>query len=310
MPLHPQVKALLDGMAATGGPALNEMPPAGARTAFAAMLAILPPAAARIAGAVDRSIEGPAGALPLRIYTPLGAGPFPVLMYFHGGGFVIGDLDAYDATCRELCAGAGCIVVSVHYRLAPEHPFPAAPDDCLAATRWAGAHAAEFGGDATRLAVSGDSAGGNLATVTALRIRDEGGPALCGQLLFYPVTDHVSRPTRSLVDNAEGYLLTRADMEWFAQAYLGDRHDEPLACPLRAASLAGLPPALVATAEYDPLRDEGEAYAQALSAAGVATEFKRYDGAIHGFLMFPALLDLGREVIVDSTAWLRQRFAD
>jgi len=262
-----------------------------------------------IAGSTDRLIEGPAGPVPLRIYTPKGAGPFPVLLFFHGGGFVIGDIEGYDGTCRELCALSACVVVSVGYRLAPEHPFPAATDDCLAATRWVGAHAAELNGDAARLAVGGDSAGGNLAAVTALRIRDEGGPALRAQLLIYPVTDHVSRETVSMRDNAQGYLLTRDTMRWFADQYVGNTPDldDARAFPLRAASLASLPPALVITAEYDPLRDEGEAYAVALTKAGVSTELTRYDGAIHGFYMFFPISELGRAAVDQSAAWLRQQ---
>ena len=288
MPLHPQIKHLLDGIAAMGGTPLHQLPVTVARRAFRPMQATMPPSTAKIASVAGHAIEGPAGEIPLRRYTPQGPGPFPVLVFFHGGGFVIGDLDDYDGTCRELCAGAGCIVVSVAYRLAPEHRFPAATDDCLAATRWVGRHAASFGGDPARIALAGDSAGGNLATVTALRIRDEGGPALCAQLLVYPVTDHVARETASMRDNAEGYLLTRATMRWFVDHYLGPEGDphHPHAFPLQAASLAGLPPALVVTAEYDPLRDEGEAYAAALEAAGMTTTLRRYDGAIHGFFMF------------------------
>jgi acetyl esterase len=311
MPLHPQIRSLLDGLAAMGGTPLDQLPVAVARRGFRPINAIMAPSTAKIASVIDRRIEGPAGEIPLRLYTPPGRGPFPVLLYFHGGGFVIGDLDDYDGTCRELCDGAGCIVVSVGYRLAPEHRFPAATDDCLAATRWVGEHAAAFDGDPDRIAVGGDSAGGNLATVTALRIRDEGGPALCAQLLVYPVTDHVERETASMRDNADGYLLTRDTIRWFANHYLGPdgNPDDARVCPLRAVSLADLPPALVLTAEYDPLRDEGEAYAEALRAAGVATTLSRYDGAIHGFFMFYSVVTLGRAVMDESCSWLRQQFA-
>jgi len=220
MPLHAQVKGFLDMLVAAKAPAFHQLPVADSRKAFSSLIAMLPPSTATIAGTRDLRIPGPAGELPIRIYTPVGQGPFPIVMHFHGGGFVIGDLEIYDSTCREICAGADAIVVAVDYRLAPEHPFPAAPDDCLAATRWAAAHAAEFHGDSNRIVVGGDSAGGNLAAVTALRLRDEGGPKLRGQLLIYPVTD--AADTESMRVNAEGYLLTRADMQWFVGHYVKD----------------------------------------------------------------------------------------
>ncbi|MDE2150075.1 MAG: alpha/beta hydrolase [Gammaproteobacteria bacterium] len=312
MPLHPQVKVLLEILDATGAPPLSSQTPADARAAYREMARMKPPGGAVIAGARDLDIPGADGRIPLRVYTPRGAPPFPLLVFFHGGGFVIGDLDTHDAGCRELCAGAGCVVVAVDYRLAPEHKFPAAVDDCLAATRWVGAHAAELRGDPSRIAVGGDSAGGNLATVVALRSRDEGGPRLCAQLLIYPVTDHYSRSTVSMRENADGYLLTLDSMVWFADHYLRDAADigHPHAVPLRAATLHGLPPAWVGTAEFDPLRDEGEAYAARLAAAGVPTTARRYDGAIHGFLSFFAVLDLGRQIMNDCCDWLRVRFAN
>ena len=202
------------------------------------------------------------------------------MVFFHGSGFVLCSLDTHDGMCRNLCAGTGCVVVSVDYRLAPEAKFPAAPDDCLAATRWAVANAAALGADPGRVFVAGDSAGGNLAAVTALRIRDEGGPRLLGQLLIYPVTDYYEPGTPSMIENAEGYGLTRAGMIWFWNHYLAAPSDgaNPHASPFRAADLSGLPPALVVTAEYDPLRDEGEYYADRLRQAGVPTQMKRWDG--------------------------------
>jgi acetyl esterase len=265
-----------------------------------------------VASATDRAIHGPGGPLGLRVYTPRGGtGPFPLLVFFHGGGFVVCDLGTHDALCRNLCAGAGCVVASVDYRLAPEHRFPAAPDDCLAATRWAAEHAAELGADPARVAVGGDSAGGNLAAVTALRARDEGGPRLAGQLLLYPTTDAEAAGMASLAENAEGYGLTRRDMAWFKDRYFNDPSEagNPHASPLRAADLRGLPPALVQTAEYDPLRDEGEAYAARLREAGVPTAVSRRAGMIHGFLFFPGLVRAADAALDDACAWLRGAFA-
>lgn len=263
-----------------------------------------------VASVMDRTIPGPAGELPIRIYTPEGPGPFPALVYFHGGGFVVGSLASGDPTCRALCHGASCVVVSVEYRLAPEHKFPAATDDCLAATRWLAAHAAELNADPARLAVAGESSGGNLAAVTALRLRDEGGPALRGQLLIYPVADYHTPPTPSYIANADGYLLTRAMMVWFWGHYLSDAGEanHPHAAPLRAPDLSGLPAALVITAEFDPLRDEGERYAERLQQAGVPTQLARYDGMIHGFLLLSELFDEGRQAMEEAILWLRQLF--
>ena len=267
---------------------------------------------AEVAAVREQMIDGPGGGLRLRIYTPHGTGPFPLLVFFHGSGFVLCSLDTHDGMCRNLCAGAGCVVVSVDYRLAPEHKFPAGLDDCLHATSWAAAHAAELGADPARIAVAGDSAGANMAAVTALRVRDEGGPALCGQLLLYPVTDYHTPGTPSYSDNAEGYGLTRATMEWFWDHYLSDASEgmHPHASPLRAASLAGLPPALVITAEYDPLCDEGELYAERLRQEGVATESSRYDGVNHGFMFWTGIVDKAGAAMNQSCRWLRRVYAN
>lgn len=311
MSLHPEIAALIERLTAMGSERASNGTPEEARARFSALLEQLPASTQPVASIVDRCIEGPGGALPLRIYTPAGAGPFPLLVYCHGGGFVIGSLDDYAGVCRELCGLTRAIVVAVDYRLAPEARFPAAPDDCLAATRWVAAHADALGGDASRLAIAGDSAGGTLATVTALRIRDEGGPALRAQLLVYPATDHASRETASLREFAHGPLLSRADIDWFAAHYLRSEADigHPQACPLRADSLAGLPPAFVMTAECDPVRDEGEAYARRLQAAGVDCRLQRYPGAAHGALfLFPSFA-IGRQLIDDGSAWLRARLA-
>jgi acetyl esterase len=308
MPVDPQIQALLDLRAAL--PPLHTLSVADARAQMAARevpgLRI-----ATVARVENRSIPGPGGPLGLRIYTPLGNGPFPLMVFFHGSGFVVCSLDTHDAMCRNLCAGGGCVVVSVDYRLAPEAKFPAAPDDCLAATRWAVANAAALDADPARVVVAGDSAGGNLAAVTALRARDEGGPALLGQLLIYPVTEYHTPGTPSMAENAEGYGLTRKVMEWFWDHYLADPSDaaNPYACPLRAPDLHGLPAALVVTAEYDPLRDEGEFYGHALQNAGVPTEIVRFDGVNHGFFFFVGIVDKSGAAMDQSCVWLRKLFA-
>lgn len=230
-----------------------------------------------------------AGNIPVRVYRPAGEGPFPLLVFYHGGGFVLCDLDSHDELCRQLCAGAKVLVVSVEYRLAPEAPFPAPLEDCYAATCWAVENAATYQGLAAQLVVAGDSAGGNLAAAVALMARDRGTPTITRQLLIYPVTD-CNFETDSYRDNAEGYYLTRAMMQWFWGHYLEhpEQAKDPLASPLRA-SLEGLPPAAVITAGYDPLRDEGMAYARALEAAGVDVELRSFPGMIHGFVTMPGL---------------------
>jgi acetyl esterase len=305
------MRALLLLTRVTGGKPLNELPVPEARQAASGLNRTQIPKrrkAMPLADVTNRTIPGPAGDIPIRIYATQGQGPFPLVIFFHGGGFVVGDLDTADEICRTLCWGAGCSVLSVDYRLAPEHKFPAAPDDCLAATRWAAAHAAEFNADPARLVVAGDSAGGTLAAVTALRVRDEGGPALCGQLLIYPVTDYHTPPTPSYLANAHGYLLTREMMIWFWAHYLNHASEagHPHAAPLAAPDLRGLPPALVITAECDPLRDEGERYAERLQQAGVPTVHARYAGMIHGFFMLGDLFGESRRAVAEANVWLRQ----
>jgi acetyl esterase len=304
VPVDPQIRMLLDLRAAL--PELHKLSVADARAQFAARDF---PGLRRpyIAGVTNRDMQGPAGSLGLRVYRPLGEGPFPLVAFFHGSGFVVCNLDTHDILCRNLCAGTGCVVVSVDYRLAPEAKFPAAPDDCLAATRWAVANAAALGADPGRVFVAGDSAGGNLAAVTALRIRDEGGPKLLGQLLIYPVTDYYWPGTPSMTENADGYGLTRAGMIWFWNHYLADPSDgaSPHASPLRSRDLGGLPPAMVITAEYDPLRDEGEYYADRLRQAGVPTEMKRWDGMNHGFFFWPGVVDKATAAMDEACGWVR-----
>ncbi len=298
MPLHPEIQSLVEQMAddpdATD---IADSTPEEAREFYRAIGAMFGPGP-EVASVSDRTLPGPAGEIPIRVYTPAGSGPVGAFVFYHGGGWVIGDLDTHDRECRVLCADAGCLVVAVDYRLAPEHPYPAAADDAFAALKWIGENAAEIGGEPRRIAVGGDSAGGNLAAVVALLARDAGGPALRLQLLVYPVVDLRSPSVfASRKENEEGPFLTLEVMEWFERHYfskggagIGDAGRlEPKASPLLAHSLAGLPPALVVTAELDPLRDEGEAYANALQEAGVATTLHRYDGMPHMFFQLSAI---------------------
>jgi acetyl esterase len=237
----------------------------------------------------DLTVAGEVGELPARLYRPEGAAPGgPVVVFFHGGGWVIGSIASHDNVCGRMAAESGCTVISVDYRLAPETKFPGAAEDAYAATSWVAAHADELGVDASRLAVAGDSAGGNLAAVTSLLARERGGPAIAFQLLIYPVTD-LSQDYPSHAENGPlGYLLTTNSMTWFAEHYVGGVDDvDWRAAPITASAFDGLPPALVITAELDPLRDEGEAYAGKLEAAGVPVTTQRYDGMCHGFLSFP-----------------------
>lgn len=309
MPVHAEVEGFLKMLADAGTKGFHEMEPVECREAFSGLLAMLPPSSAKIAGTEDRSIPGPAGDVPIRIFTPEGTGPFPVLVYFHGGGFVIGSLDDYNSICQEVCSLAGCVVVAVDYRLAPEHKFPAAPDDCYAATQWVAENAASISVDAQRIAVGGDSAGGNLAAVVSRLARDNNGPTICAQLLIYPVTNG-GDPMPSMSENAEGYLLTAKDMEWFVGHYAGSASDlsDPRLDALGVKDLSNLPPAWVTTCEFDPLRDEGEAYAAALSRNGVSTTIRRSNGNIHGAWTFFTAMSPGRAMMDDACQWLKGRF--
>ena len=306
MPVDPQLQPLLDLLAQSNAPRLHDLEAAEARALMAAM-----PSMARIVevGTVrEVTIPGPHGDITARVYTPAGDGPFPLLVWFHGGGWVLGDLESADPTARALSEDASCVVVSVGYRLAPEHPFPKPLDDCYAALCWAVEHASDLRVDGTRTAVGGDSAGGNLAAATALLARELGGPALSFQLLVYPVTDF-DGTTRSMIDNAEGYLLTAEAMAWFYDHYTEPAHrSDWRAAPLRADDLSGLPPALVVTAEFDPLRDEGEAYGRRLQDAGVAATVSRYDGMIHGFFAMTAHVDRARDAEAEAVTALRAAF--
>jgi acetyl esterase len=245
------------------------------------------------------SVEDVQGPVSMRVYRPEAAGPLPALVYFHGGGWVVCDLDTHDNVCRTIARRAEAVVVAVDYRLAPEHKFPAAVDDSYAATLWVAANAGRLGIDPGRIAVGGDSAGGNLAAVVALKCRDHGGPAIALQVLVYPVMNLASFDTASYSEFAEGHNLTRSEMEWFRDCYLARPEDgfDPLASPLLAADLRGLPPALVITAECDVLRDEGEAYARRLEEAGVPVTSCRYPGVIHPFFSMPGVLPQARQAI-------------
>lgn len=259
--------------------------------------------------AAVRELQVPAPhAIPVRLYTPATPGPHPLLVFFHGSGFTMLDLDTHDDLCRRLCVGAGCMVASVGYRLAPEHKFPAAPDDCLSATRWLAGQAPRLGADPERLVLCGDSAGGCLAVVTALRLRDEGGPAPVGQLLFYPVLDYPSDdPHGSYGQFAAGFGLSREGMHWFWRLYLADERQrfDPHAAPARAASLARLPPAHVVVAEFDVLRDEGEAYAHRLVQSGITATVERARGMNHGFLKYAGELAQVDATLARACDWVR-----
>nr|WP_208602138.1 alpha/beta hydrolase [Micromonospora eburnea] len=257
------------------------------------------------------TLPGPAGDLPARLYRPAGAGPFPVLLYLFGGGWTLGTLDTCDGVCRQLCADASCLVMSVQYRTAPEHPFPAAPQDSYAAAAWLAEHAAEFGGDPARLAVAGDSSGGNLTAAVTLLARERGGPALRCQVLVYPNTDYRA-DTASRRDIDDRAMFNRHSVNWYWAHYLSDPADgdNPLASPLRAVTLHGLPPALVISAEFDPLRDEAEAYAHRLRAEGVPVTLTRYDGMVHGFFTMPGKLDDARRAVAEVCGFLREHLAE
>jgi len=258
-----------------------------------------------VAEVEDLRIQSRAGALRLRLYRPAGAGPWPVLVYMHGGGWVLGDLDTDDDLCRALTNAAACMVVSVDYRLSPEHRFPAALDDAEAAVLWVAANAGEIGADASRMGVGGESVGGNLGVAVALRAREHHHPRLLVQLVMCAPLD-CSFDTPSYRENAEGYLLTRATMEWFWGQYLGEASaDHPLVSPLRASDLRGMPPAIVVVAEYDPLRDEGLAYAARLEEEGVPVVLHHGAGMVHGFLGMAGAVDRAAVAVSDVGESLR-----
>ncbi|HWG63485.1 MAG TPA: alpha/beta hydrolase [Streptosporangiaceae bacterium] len=341
MPFHPQVQALWDRLHADQAPGLYTLPIDEARAAD--LKSILDGAGEPepVAEVREFAIPGPAGELTVRMYRPLagrapggGTAPgggrapggrlapgggraaadsaaLPAVVYFFGGGWSLGTLDTCDGVCRLLASGAGCAAISVAYRLAPEHKFPAAVHDCHAAAAWVAEHATDLGVDADRVAVGGDSSGGNLAAAVTLLARERGGPAICHQLLVYPNTDYQA-DTESIRRGTDPYFFSVNSINWYWGHYLASPEDgsSPLASPLRAGDLRGLPPATVITAEYDPLRDEGEHYASRLAEAGVSVEVTRFDGMMHGFFTMSGDLDTAREAIRYAAARLRAAFAE
>jgi len=303
MALHPQCKAFLDILASGGGPPLHQLPLEQARAVPGLMVNFGSPEEP-VVRIEDRTVPGPEQPIPVRVYRPSLADRLPAVMFFHGGGFVLCGLDSHDRECRSLANQSGCVVIAVDYRLAPEHRYPAAAEDCYAATRYVADHADEFGIDAGRIAVCGDSAGGNLAAVVALMARDRG-LSLRYQVLVYPLTDFTDDSPS--IREFNGVFLSVEQMDWFADSYVPRAADrlQPYASPLLASDLRGLPPAYVITAECDMLRDQGEAYVRKLREAGVAVESKRYDGMIHPFFSLGGIVDGGREAITDAAAKLR-----
>lgn len=295
--LHPQAKALIDLIAQRGLPAMQDLPPIEARAFYRDRRSLTQPDPPEVGEVSALLAEGPGGTIDMRLYKPAGSsdasrGTLPVLVYFHGGGWTIGDLDTHDVLCRQLANASGAAVVAVDYRMGPEHRFPAAVDDCLAATYWVAKNAERLGLDASRLAVGGDSAGGNLAAVVAIAARDAGDLAVAFQLLVYPATEmRCVHPSHEA--NGRGYLLERATIAYYHDHYIDDRaHDlDWRASPLLCEDLSGLPPALVLTAGFDPLRDEGLAYADALSAAGNRCTYLCFERQIHGFITMGKVID-------------------
>jgi acetyl esterase/lipase len=305
--LQPDIAIMLDIMGTLGLPPMESMSPADARTFSAAMSAVRP-TGPEVGEIVDGTFPGPRGSLDYRLYRPASPGPHPILLYFHGGGWVLGDATSDDPFCRDLCDRSNAIIISANYGHGPEERFPAAIDDALAALRWAADNAAALGGVPGKLAVGGWSAGANLAAVVAQLARDNGGPELSGQMLITPVTDG-SKPYRSHTENGEGYILTDALMKWFWSNYATEeqRHD-PKASPLLANTLAGLPPALVVTCQFDPLRDEGDAYAAAMAAAGVRVRHLKANGHTHTSLTSVGMVFSGAPVRAEIAAALRGLF--
>jgi acetyl esterase len=316
MPLHPQAQAFITGLESMGLPPFETFSVEEGRQVIQTFANFMLPSE-EVASVVDTAAMGPEADVPLRIITPAssnGDGLLPGILYFHGGGFTTGSIDLVEPVCRALANRSGCVVIAVGYRLGPEHPYPAAVTDAYVATTWVAANGRHFGIDGTRLVVMGDSAGGNLATVTCMILRDKMEEIeIALQVLIYPVTDMDHQDTPSHKENGEGYLLTSGMMSWFRGHYLKgveDQAGEPYCSPMHMADLGGLPPAIIITAEYDPLRDEGEAYGARLDEAGVTTFMRREDGMIHGFFWVGGAIDRGRELIDELGADLRKALFD
>ena len=305
MPLHPEYQAMLQQLADVGGPSLTEMSVVAAREMM--RMGQPPRPDVEVGEVLDSDVHGPYGNVPIRVYVPSSSGPHPMIFMFHGGGWVIGDLDTADGQSREVCLRTDSLVIYVDYRLAPENKFPAAPEDCFAVVLAHEELASKYNGDVKRMAVAGDSAGGNLAAVVALMARDRNGPNLRFQLLVYPVTDGINKHYPSLKSNAEGYMLTTQGMKWFWDHYcpIEDR-SHAYASPVLADDLSNLPPALILTAEYDPLRDEGESYGARLKEAGNDVTVKRYDGFIHGFFGHSLVLPSTKGAMNDACTALKE----
>lgn len=310
MQIDPQIKGLLDALGAAGVPSLDELPLEVARIG-GPLPEFITGKLDEVARIDDRTVPGPGGPITIRLYHPDPENALPGLVFFHGGGGVIGSIDSHDHIARALAARGRCAVVSVGYRLAPENPFPAGVEDAFAATRWVAGNAEDLGVDPTRLAVGGDSAGGHLAAVTTLRARDEGGPPLRFQLLIYPSVNAVWDPDE-LDPALETPIYNKRMKLWFRECCLPGEGDafHPWASPMRAESLAGLPPALVITAEVDLLRDDGEEYARRLREAGVKVTAKRYDGMPHGFMQFPGMVGAARGALDEVAEALRKALSE
>ncbi|WP_338452744.1 alpha/beta hydrolase [Niallia oryzisoli] len=313
MPLQSQVKNLLDQIAeakAAGAKAIEEMTVQENRDGLLAFYEGVVGESQEVGKVENLTIPVDGGQIGLRLYSPKGQGPFPVFVYYHGGGWVLGDLDVIDPILRSVTNSTECLVVSVDYRLAPEYKFPIPAEDCYAATKWVSENIAIYNGDPSRIAVGGDSAGGNLAAVVPLMAKDRGGPSIAYQVLLYPVTNF-SFNTQSYLENGKDHYLETSAMHWFANQYLNNEEDKynPYASPLLADDVSGLPPALIITAEYDVLRDEGEAYATRLKEAGVPVEQTRYDGQIHGFFWMPVIMADAKRALQQITNTLNQAFS-
>ena len=314
MSLDASAQTVLDLVEATGRPPFETLDAAEARRVYKAGRVVLQSAPQPVAAVRDLTAPGPGGSIPLRLYRAAGASPearLPLLIYYHGGGWVLGDLETHDVVCRHLANAAGCALLAVDYRMGPEHKFPAAVDDAFAVLNWATGEAATLGIDARRIAVGGDSAGGNLSAVVSLLARDQGAPKLALQLLIYPATDFIRDDYASQRRFGEGYLLTTASQAWFHRHYLrseSDRVDWRVS-PMRAPSLRSVAPAWVLTAGYDPLCDEGEAYARRLAAEGVPVATRRFDGQIHGFVTMGKMIPEAAQALDEAGAAVRRAFA-